>query len=205
MMTIRSVFVAAVLVSSLACGQTPKEDANPIVAISSSPPTQAPVDSDAARSSASPQPERSMMRFDFVLTSTEPGKPPTSSTYTLNLEEGVSGEIRVGENVPLQSPPSHAPGTAGSASLSMGAVRMDVGTKLKASFTPSQSGFVLHSDFENSAVDPNPMPNQAVPIRKISLRGDALVSLGKSSLIASSEDPISHRKYELGATATKLR
>ena len=40
---------------------------------------------------------------------------------------------------------------------------------------------------------------------KVSMRGSSVVSPGKPALLASAEDPTTHRRFEVTVTATKLR
>jgi hypothetical protein len=46
---------------------------------------------------------RHVWRVDFTVAANDPGKPVTSSAYTLNVEEHQSGEVRMGTNVALPS------------------------------------------------------------------------------------------------------
>jgi hypothetical protein len=137
-----------------------------------------------ASASAEERPDqRHIYRLDFVVAENDPGKPATTSTYTLGLEEEHVGEIRMGTNVAMQ--PSN--------------VRIDVGLSLHCSFTTVGEDLLIDSDAEISAAeDPS-------SIRKMSAKGDALVSPGKSALITSLEDPLSHKHYQVTVTATKLR
>lgn len=120
-------------------------------------------------------------RLDFVLAASEPGKAPTSSAYTLNLEEQRSGELRMGTNIALSSQ-----------------ARQDVGLMLKCYVEPLGDELLLHNTTEMSSSE------EASTIRKISANGDALLALGQQALVASVEDAISHKRFEVKVTATKL-
>ena len=126
--------------------------------------------------------QRHVYRLDFVVSSNDPGKSVSSSSYTLNLDEEQSGEVRMGTNVPLSSQ-----------------ARMDVGLKLKASLTSIRDGLLLQSATEISSFE------EPSTIRKITTNGVALLEPGRSALVASLEDPSSHKRFQVTATATKLR
>ncbi len=134
-----------------------------------------------------------MYRFDFVLTSSDGSAAPTSTTFTLNLEESQPGELVVGKNVVLgPAPPSPGGGAA------TGAVaRHDVGLKLSARFRTVGQDVLLSVDTEMSALDP---PST---VRKLVTRGNALASAGKSAVVATLQDE--HKHYQLTVTPTRLR
>lgn len=127
--------------------------------------------------------ERHVYRLDFVVTAGDPSKAPAPSKYTVNVEEERHAEIHVGANVPLGN----------------GNVRQDVGLRLHCELSTVGDDLLLHNDTELSAADAPPA------IHKVSARGDALVSPGKPALVASLEEPVSHTRYEVTVTATKLR
>ncbi len=130
-----------------------------------------------------PEP-RHVYRLDFTVAANDLGKAPQSSAYTLNLEEHDTGELHVGNNVSLGA---------------QGTPRMDVGLKIRANVSSVGEDLVLRSDVEMSGTD------DATSIHKISANGDALLKGGKPALVASLEDPSSHKHYEVTATATMLR
>ena len=144
-------------------------------------------DDTCTTSSAKPEPRRSVeqrrvYRLDFVVASMEPGKPPVSSAHTLSLEEFTSGEIRLGSNIPV-SPQA----------------RQDVGLMIRCRFTPVGDDLLLDNSVEMTSAD------EAQAIRKLAVHGNTVVSPGKPALVASAEDPTSHRKVEVTVTATKVR
>jgi hypothetical protein len=152
----------------------------------------------AVTTAASPHPpphDRAVYRFDFGLTTNDgTGAPPTTSSFTLNLQEHDKGEVHVGKNVALSSaPPAAASGTTGGA----GGPRQDVGLKVAAEFHIVGDEPLLATSLEMSAFDP---PST---IRKVVARGDALAVSGKPVLVTSLEED--HKRYQLTVTATKVR
>lgn len=136
----------------------------------------------AKSASRKPAELRRLYRLDFVIATTEPGKPASTSAHTMNLEESSHGEIRVGTNVPLSTQ-----------------ARMNVGLLVRCGFVPVGDDLLLDTDVELTSADDMPA------IRKLTMRGNALVAAGRSSLVASAEDPGSHKRVEVTVTATKLR
>ena len=133
-----------------------------------------------------------MYRFDFGLTASDgTGGAPTTSSFTLNLQEGDKGEVHVGKNV-LLSAPSPPSGTA-----SPGGPRQDVGLKVAAGFRAVGDEPLLDVSLELSTFDP---PST---IRKVVAKSDALAFAGKPVLVTSLEED--HKRYQLTVTATRVR
>ena len=137
--------------------------------------------------------DRHVYRVDFVVAASDPGKAPTTSAYTLNLEEWDNGELHLGANVPLSA-----------ATSSMPAPRQDVGLKITASLHAIGEDVVMRDTVEMSNTD-DTTPQTPATIHKITTRGDAVIRAGQSALVASLEDPLTHKRYQVNATATRLR
>jgi hypothetical protein len=114
---------------------------------------------------------------------------PNNGTFTMNLEERHRGEIMTGSNVALS--PS-------------GGARVDVGMKVKAEYDTIGDDILLESSAELSAAESG-QPGQPSTIHKVSASGEALVTPGRPTLVASADDPQGHSSYRLMVTATKLR
>jgi hypothetical protein len=136
---------------------------------------------------------RHVYRVDFVVAANDPGKAPTTSAYTLNLEEWDNGEVHLGANVPLGANTSTSP-----------APRQDVGLKIKASLHAIGDDVVMRDAVEMSNTD-DTTPQTPATIHKIATQGDAVIHAGQRALVASLEDPLTHKRYEVSATATRLR
>lgn len=150
-----------------------------------SPPSTA--SSAGASTASAPQARRApgpVYRLDFVVSGADAGKPAGNGAYSINLEEDQSGEIRVGANVPLTP---------------NGSSRQDVGLKLHVTYRLVGADLLLRDNVELSAIE------EPAQIRRISSSGDAWVSPGKPTLVASAEDAATHRHYEVMVTATRLR
>lgn len=126
--------------------------------------------------------ERHVYRVDFVVVANEPGKAAQSSAYTLNLEDYDNGEIHLGSNVQINPQ-----------------ARQDVGLKIKASVLPRGDDLLLRDAVELSGIE------ESQTIHKITTTGDAYLHAGQQALVASLEDPLSHKRYQVSASATRLR
>jgi hypothetical protein len=126
--------------------------------------------------------EGRVYRLDFTLAATEPGKPPTSSAYSMNVEERSHGELRVGSNT----------------AVAPGGPRQDVGLVLRAGARASGDALLLETTTELSQSE------EQGAVRKLAMRGDVLVAPGATAPVASLEDPTTHRRWALTVTATRL-
>jgi hypothetical protein len=133
-------------------------------------------------------------RLDYAVSVSEPGKAAVTSSYVLNVEEGNSGEVHAGANIPLvtSSSPSHA------------SPRQDVGVLLRCQLTRAGNDLLLHDTAELSSPELRDDDGPGA-IHKISANDDVVVTPGKPALVASVEEPVSHARYEITVTATKLR
>lgn len=130
-------------------------------------------------------PERPVYRLDFVLSADDAGGAPSSTSFTLNLEEHEKGEAMVGENVVL-----------GGVSAGGGTARADVGAKLKARYRTVGEDLLLDVEMELSS-------SHASDVSKVRASTNALAAPGKSSLVAVLDDR--HHQYRLAVTPTRLR
>ncbi len=186
-MPIRSIFVAATLlvssVAALGCAATSPPPGAASAACAGSP-------SRSAEAAASPRAHH-LYRLDFVVSAGDAGK-AGGGAYTLNVDEDHGGgELRVGANMALSGPSGSNPTAP--------MVRQDVGLLLRYNITTLGEDLLLHGTTELSAFE------EPGRISKLSANGDALVALGKPSLVASVDDPEHHHRYQVMVTATKLR
>lgn len=101
-----------------------------------------------------------------------------------------------GKNVPLTAAPPPPP-TAGAPVLASVGPRQDVGLKVVAQFKSVGQDLLLNIDTEMSALDP------PTGIRKLTTRGNALATPGKSAVVATLQD--AHVHYQLTVTPTRLK
>jgi hypothetical protein len=125
--------------------------------------------------------ERHVYRLDFAIAESDAGK----TTYTINLGEHSVGEIKMGSNISL-------PGKGVT-------TRADIGLALRASYTIVGDDLLVDDELEITSV------KDAQSFRKMSAKGNALIQPSKPALVASLEDPVSHKQIQVTVTATKLR
>jgi hypothetical protein len=138
---------------------------------------------------ASPSPRPSeksaYYRMDYVVSARDPSAAGTSSAYTMVLEENRGGEVMVGSNVPLSA-------TSQS--------RMDLGLKIHGQFSRvGENDVVVQTHVEMSSSE------EASGIHKLTATTDAWVAPGQPTLVASIDDPTSHKRYQVSVTATRMR
>ena len=78
--------------------------------------------------------DKPVYRLDFELTTTEPGKAPTTTTFSLNLAEDRHGEATLGDNIALPS------GTA--------TTRQNIGMRVDATFVTRGPALLLDVETE---------------------------------------------------------
>lgn len=183
-MTKPSLAMALAAMSALVSGCAARPLSTPPPLTSAAPPSPA----DAKRSEPG-----HIYRLDFVVSSSNAAQglngTPGNEAFTMSLEERHPGQIMTGSNVALT--PS-------------GGARVDVGMKLKADYSMVGDDILLESNAELSAAESG-QPGQAATIHKLTASGEALVTPGRPTLVASADDPQGHSSYRLTVTATKLR
>lgn len=158
----------------------------------STPPPLSSASAPASHADAKRSEPGHIYRLDFVVSSNnapDPNGAPGNGAFTMNLEERHRGEIMTGSNVALTP---------------NGGARIDVGMKVKADYYMVGDDILLESNAELSAAESG-QPGQPSTIHKVSASGEALVTPGRPTLVASADDPQGHSSYRLMVTATKLR
>jgi hypothetical protein len=143
--------------------------------------------SSSARGSSPPVAKNEhLYRMDYVVSAKESAGTATSSAYTMFVEEHHTGDLRVGANVPITSGP--AP------------VRTDIGLKIRNQTAQlGDDAMAVQTDVEMSWTE------EGNGIHKLAASSDALVLPGQPTLVASLDDPSTHKRYQVSVTATKLR
>jgi hypothetical protein len=127
-----------------------------------------------------------LYRMDYVVSAKDSAGAATSSAYTMFVEERRTGDLRVGANVPLAAGPS--------------AARTDIGLKIRNQTAQlADEAMAIQTDVEMSWAE------EGNGIHKLAASSDALVLPGQPTLVASLDDPSTHKRYQVSVTATKLR
>ena len=114
--------------------------------------------------------------------------------YTLTLAEHVKSTFKVGNRVPM------ATGTAGGATQY---TYVDVGVNIDCVVGEQEGRVGMHADVDlSTAVASDKSPNPT--ISQIRLNIDTTLAAGKPSVVASFDDPVTSRKFEVEVMLTKL-
>jgi hypothetical protein len=126
--------------------------------------------------------DKPVYRLDFELTTTEPGKAPTTTTFSLNLAEERHGEATLGDNIALPS------GTA--------TTRQNIGMRVDATFVTRGPALLLDVETE--------LTERAGPstLHRMETKGAALATPGKKAFVAAIDHDKAHT--ELSVTPTRL-
>jgi hypothetical protein len=134
----------------------------------------------------------------------------TGRHYTLLVDGSGKGRFRVGEKIPYATN-QFQPGVGGSG-MSPAAVTqftyLDVGVNIECRVRELNGRISLTADLDISTISPPPKgagttPNPTVAAIQISgVR--AMLSPGKPAMVASIDDPVTGRRFEVEATVTKV-
>jgi len=149
----------------------------------------------AAQETAKPKADdpNAAYRLDYVISEVENGKRVNTRTYTLVTDEGGGSSMRMGMRVPIQG--------------EKGPNYMDVGLRVDAKVRARQGNDVwLSTRFEvSSLVDQPQTVSGALPLRSVEYSNPAVVTLGKSVVLAAGDELSSQKRFELSVTVTKLK
>ena len=144
---------------------------------------------------ATEQKPRVAYRIELNVREIEDGKRLNSRNYMMLVEDGVPGRIRVQNRVPYSS----------------GGTQWqyhDVGMNIDC--TPHERGdgvaLVIHVEF--SSIPPRDQTASTSPnavFRSQRAEIEPIVTFGKPVLVASMDDVVSNRHYEIEVTATKVK
>jgi len=133
-------------------------------------------------------------RLEFSVQEVENGKRSNSRNYMMMAEEGYWAKIRVGNRVPYQSAEKTFQ-------------YRDVGMNIDCRPREHEGGVALEITVESSSVAPQSetAPGSNPVFRSNTSEVQAVVALGKPTVVASMDDVSSNRRYEIEVTATKVK
>ena len=132
----------------------------------------------------------------------------TGRHYTLLVDGSGKGRIRVGEKVPYATN-QFQPGVGGAnPGIATQFTFLDVGVNIDCRVRELNGRISLTADLDISAITPpakgaGTTPNPTVAAIQIS-GVKAMLSPGKPAMVASIDDPVTARRFEVEATVTKL-
>jgi hypothetical protein len=136
----------------------------------------------------------SAYRIELSVREIENGKRLNSRNYMMLVEEDKNGRIRVGNRVPYQSGEKQYQ-------------YVDVGMNIDCRPREKEGGVAVYMGVEISSVAPEeraaPTFNPVFRTQRIEVA--PIVTLGKPTLVATMDDVVTNRRYEIEVTATKVK
>jgi hypothetical protein len=133
-------------------------------------------------------------RIEFTVREIEDGKRLNSRNYMMLVEDGSWGRIRVGNRVPIVG--------------EKGLTYSDVGMNIDCHPRGREDSVALDIGVESSSVvaQEQPRASDTNPvIRQQRSNITSVVTPGKPTLVATMDDVVTNRRYEIEVTATKVR
>ena len=130
--------------------------------------------------------------------------------YSMLLDDGFKGTLKIGERVPVATA-SFQPGIAGGGVNPLANTQytyIDVGVNIDSTVRKQQDKILLQSDLDISTlVERKPQSGSAVlaqpTVAQMKAAVHALIVPGKATLVASIDDPVTQRKFDVEALVTK--
>ena len=144
----------------------------------------------------------SSYKVDFTIRDTGDAGGKTGRKYSLLVNRGVKTVFKVGNRVPVATG-----GTSGGTLVNTQFTYIDVGLNIECTVNEIGPKFDVHADLDISTAvmpDKSPNPANAPTISQIKLNLDTTVVAGKPTLVASFDDPVTSRKFDLDVTITKM-
>ena len=143
----------------------------------------------------------STFKVDFTIRDTGDAGGKTGRKYSLLVNRGEKSTFKVGNRVPVASGSQ-----SGNAMTNTQFTYIDVGLNIDCRVAEVGSKLAIHADLDiSTAVMPeksNPLPNPT--ISSIRLNIDTTVAPGKPTVIASFDDPVTSRKFDIDVAINKM-
>jgi hypothetical protein len=133
-------------------------------------------------------------RIEFNVREIENGKRLNSRNYMIMAKDNDWSRIRVQDNVPYQASDNSYQHTD---------LRMDIDCRPHE--RSDNVALDISVNFSSMAPAPDSAPRTPPVFRTANTGISAVVTLGKPTLVASSDDVSSNRRYEIEVTATKVK
>jgi len=123
--------------------------------------------------------------------------------YTILIDTHGSGTFKLGSREPVASG-TFQPSTGGSSPVSTQYTYVDTGVNIDCRLEQTDAKLQLRADIDISSILPQKTPAPNPVIGQLKLSVTALVVPGKKTVIASIDDPVSNRKFDVEALVTKV-
>ena len=140
-------------------------------------------------------------KVDFTIRDTGDAGGKTGRKFSLVVNRGVKTTFKVGNRVPV------ATGGTGGPLVNTQFTYIDVGLNIDCVVADAGSKFAIHADMDiSTAVMPDKSPNavQNPTISQIRLNLDTTVAAGKPTVVASFDDPVTSRKFDIDVAIAKM-
>ena len=143
----------------------------------------------------------STYKVDFTIRDTGDAGGKTGRKYSLLVNRGIRTIFKVGNRVPVATG-----GVSSNALVNTQFTYIDVGLNIECTVNEIGPRFAIHSDMDiSTAVMPDKASSVQNPtISQIKLNLETTVAPGKPTLIASFDDPVTSRKFDLDVAITKM-
>jgi Bacterial type II and III secretion system protein len=141
-------------------------------------------------------------KVDFTIRDTGDAGGKTGRKYSLLVTHNQKTVFKVGNRVPVATG-----GTSGGTLVNTQFTYIDVGLNIDCVVAEAGSKVAIHADLDISTAvmpDKNLSSVQNPTISQIKINLDTTVAPGKPTLVASFDDPVTARKFDLDVTVTKM-
>jgi hypothetical protein len=141
--------------------------------------------------------EAAVYRVTFALHETENGKAVGVRNYTMLIAPQSSSKLNSGTKIPVPSGPA----------ANQQYTYVDVGVSVRARVQDRGGQLLLAAEVElsNLGAERENAGRAAPRIQQLRADIDTAIPLGKATSIASLDDPVSPRHYDIEVTATKIK
>lgn len=146
--------------------------------------------------------ESTTYKVDFTIRDTGDAGGKTGRKFSLLVNRGVKSTFKVGNRVPVSTGGSNS-GTLVNTQFTY----IDVGLNIDCVVVESGAKFGMHADMDiSTAVMPEKSANaqQNPTISQIRLNIDTTITPGKPTVIASFDDPVTSRKFDIDVAIAKM-
>jgi hypothetical protein len=146
--------------------------------------------------------DSSPYKVDFTIRDTGDAGGKTGRKYSLLVTHNQKTVFKVGNRVPVATG-----GTSGGTLVNTQFTYIDVGLNIDCGVAEAGSKVAIHADLDISTAvmpDKNLSSVQNPTISQIKINLDTTVAPGKPTLVASFDDPVTARKFDLDVTITKM-
>jgi hypothetical protein len=142
----------------------------------------------------------SVYKVDFNIRDSGDAGAKSGRKYSMLLNSGIKGVFKVGNRVPT------ATGVANGSVMNTQFTYIDVGMNVEAVVAEQGAKYAMHAslDVSTAVQAAKDAPVQNPTISQIRVDMDTSVMPGKPTVVASFDDPVTGRKFDVEATITKI-